>query len=319
MQIRNLLSSILIGILTAGLVLGLLLPALSEANVAATNAASYPSVSDSHLLEIGHAAKIQAGPPSPSEIKVVSYNIRWRGGEDLRQLAQLLKHDAEIGGAAILGLQEVDRNRKRTGNKNTVKALADELGMYYAWAAPPTPRGEKEEETGVAILSSYPLSQVHRIVLPHEGPGKRRRVALGATIKAGTTALRVYSVHSENRMAVTKKLEQSKAVLADLAHYPKDMPAMILGDLNTWESSAVAQTTQLFKDEGFHTPFDTRSTFSTKILFVNIAFKLDWIWLRKLQHNSHGIDREIELSDHWPLWLTIGMKATSANSVPLLN
>lgn len=316
MQRRKLLSSILaVGILTAGLASGIFLPALSEA----TNAAGHSSLSDSRLLEIGHAAKIHAGPSSPSEIKVVSYNIRWRGGEELRQLAQLLKHDAEIGGAAILGLQEVDRNRKRTGNKNTVKALADELGMYYAWAAPPAPRGEKEEETGVAILSSYPLSQVHRIVLPHEGPGKRRRVALGATIKAGTTNLRVYSVHSENRMGVTKKLEQSKAVLADLTHYPKDMPAIILGDLNTWESSAVAQTNQLFKDEGFHTPFDTRSTFSTKILFVNIAFKLDWIWLRKLQHNSHGIDREIELSDHWPLWLTIGMKATSGNSVPLLN
>lgn len=305
------------GILTAGAV-GFILPALSETNIAVANAGS-SSVSDSHLLETGHAAKIRAGAESPSNIKVVSYNIRWRGGEELRQLAHLLKHDAEIGGAAILGLQEVDRNRKRTGNKNTARALADDLGMFYAWAAPPTPRSEKEEETGVAILSSYPLSQVHRIVLPHEGPGKRRRVALGATIKAGTTHVRVYSVHSENRMAVGKKLEQSKAVLADLAHYPKDMPAIILGDLNTWESSAVTKTIQLFKDEGFHTPFDTRSTFSRKILFVDITFKLDWIWLRKLQPNSHGVDREIGLSDHWPLWLTVGMNPKSANSLPPLN
>lgn len=306
------------GILTAGLAFGFFLPVLSEANIA-PNAASRSNLWDSHLLEIGHAAKIRAGTESPSDIKVVSYNIRWRGGEELRQLAQLLKHDAEIGGAAILGLQEVDRNRKRTGNKNTARALADDLGMYYAWAAPPTPRTEKEEETGVAILSSYPLSQVHRIVLPHEGPQKRRRVALGATIKAGTTHVRVYSVHSENRMAVGKKLEQSKAVLADLAHYPKDMPAIILGDFNTWESSAVARTIQLFKDEGFDTPFDARPTFSQKILFVPIDLKLDWIWLRNLQATNHGVDRGVTLSDHWPLWLTVGIKPRSGNRVPASN
>jgi endonuclease/exonuclease/phosphatase family metal-dependent hydrolase len=305
MKRRKLVSLILtVGILTAGLAFGFLLPALSEANIPAKGEASL----DSYLLEIGHAAKIRLSPPSPSEIKVVSYNIRWRGGEELRQLAQLFQHDAEIGGAAILGLQEVDRNRKRTGNKNTARALAEDLGMYYAWAAPPTPKSEKEEQTGVAILSSYPLSQVHRIVLPHEGPQKRRRVALGATIKAGTTHLRVYSVHSENRISVDKKLDQMKAVLADLAHFPNNMPAIILGDFNTWESDAVAKTIQLFKDEGFDTPIDARPTFSQKILFVPIDLKLDWIWLRNLQATSHGVDREVTLSDHWPLWLTVGMK-----------
>jgi endonuclease/exonuclease/phosphatase family metal-dependent hydrolase len=310
---RMLVSLILtVGIVTAGLSLGFFSPALSEANL---GEASRPHRSDSHLLEIGHATKIRAGTPLPSNIKVVSYNIRWRGGEELRQLAQLLKHDAEIGGATILGLQEVDRNRKRTGNENTAKSLADDLGMYYAWAAPPKQKSEKEEETGVAILSSYPLTHVHRIVLPHEGPQKRRRVALGATITAGSTTLRVYSVHSENRMAVSKKLEQTKAVLADLANYPKDMPAIILGDLNTWESSAVEKTIELFKGEGFHTPFDVKPTFSRKILFVPINFKLDWIWLRNLQPVSHGVDRDIGLSDHWPMWLKIGMKPKSGNSI----
>jgi hypothetical protein len=162
-------------------------------------------VSESPLLEIGHASKMRTATDSPSEVKVVSYNIRWRGGEELRNLVQLLKEDSEIGGAAILGLQEVDRNKKRTDNKNTAKHLGEELGMYYAWAAPPVPKSQEEEETGVAIVSSYPLSQVHRIVLPHEGPGNRRRVALGATITLRQTSLRVYSVHSETRISVDKK------------------------------------------------------------------------------------------------------------------
>jgi endonuclease/exonuclease/phosphatase family metal-dependent hydrolase len=271
--------------------------------------------SESRLLEIGHASKPEPVTQAPSEIKVVSYNIRWRSGEALHKLAQLLKDDTEIGGASILGLQEVDRHKQRSGKTNTAKILAEELGMHYAWAAPDSPKSEREEETGVVILSSYPITDVRRLVLPHEGPGHRRRVALGATITIGKASLRVYSVHSETRIPIDKKLEQMKAVLDDLAGYPKDMPAIVLGDLNTWEPEAVARTFKLFTAEAFHTPFDDSPTFFRRALFVSIDLKLDWIWLRNFEETSYGVDRTIELSDHWPLWVVLRMK-TGAASTP---
>jgi len=260
---------------------------------------------ESRLLEVGRAPKKRPQLPAVPEIKVVSYNIRWRGGDDLQKLARLLKDDQAIGGAAILGLQEVDRNKKRTGNKNTAEMLAESLGMYYAWAAPPAAKSEKEEETGVAIMSAYPLTNVRRLVLPHEGPGGRRRVALGATIKFGSIAMRVYSVHSETRIPVDCKLEQMKAVVNDLARYGKEIPAIVLGDLNTWEPAAVDKTFKLFVSESFHTPFDEQPTFSRRALFIPIDLKLDWIWLRNLEATSNGIDRTIKLSDHWPLWIIL--------------
>src|SRR5688572_9970199 len=102
---------------------------------------------DSTLLEIGQATKLRAVPSITGDFKVVSFNIRFRAGEDLKKLAELLRSDPEIGEAVVLGLQEVDRNKKRTGNQNTVKLLAEELGMYYAWAAPPPPKPSQEEET----------------------------------------------------------------------------------------------------------------------------------------------------------------------------
>ncbi|HEV2883392.1 MAG TPA: endonuclease/exonuclease/phosphatase family protein [Pyrinomonadaceae bacterium] len=245
-----------------------------------------------------------------TEIKVVSFNVRWPDDKDAGKLALLFKHDKEIGGATILALQEVDRNKKRTGNKNIVKTLAEELGMHYAWAAPPKPKSEKEEETGVAILSPYALTDVTRIVLPHDGPGGRRRVALGATVKSGAASLRIYSVHSETRISISKKLDQMKAVLEDLKHYDKEMPALVVGDLNTWEQEAVSRTEKLFTSEGFHTPFDTNPTFSRRVLFISIDLKLDWIWLRNLEATSHGVDRDVELSDHWPLWAVVRPKKT---------
>lgn len=264
----------------------------------------YPRL-DLPLLESGKGARVKQQVSVPDEIKVLSYNIRWRSGDDLKTLIKLFQSDPEIGNARILALQEVDRHKKRSGNKNTVKLIAEELGMHYVWAAPPAPKPNDEEETGVAILSVYPLSEVHRIVLPHKGPNGRQRVALGATVEIDNRRWRVYSAHTETRIAVGKKLEQFKAVLDDLANYPANMPAIIMGDLNTWEPNADGKTSKFFLDAGLKTPFGGHATFKRRVLFVPIELKLDWVWLRGLEASGFGIDRTVEVSDHFPLWTNL--------------
>ena len=262
------------------------------------------------LLESGKGATVreQTATTPPSEIKVISYNIRWRSGDDLKTLIKLLQEDPEIGGASILALQEVDRRKKRTGHNNTVKTIADALGMYYAWAAPPAAKPTDEEETGVAILSLYPLSAIQRIVLPHDGPGRRRRVALGATVEIPNRRWRVYSVHAETRIKMGNKLNQYKAVLDDLAQFPADTPAIIMGDFNTWEPNADGKVRKLFSNAGMKTPFGGNSTFRRKVLFVPVELKLDWVWLRGLEAATFGINRKVEVSDHWPLWTNVRME-----------
>ena len=263
---------------------------------------------DVTLLESGQGTTLRKPASTPAELKILSYNIRWRSGDDLKDMIKLLKDDPEVGGAAILALQEVDRRKKRSGNNNTAKIIADELGLHYAWAAPPSVKPTDEEETGVAILSVYPLSDVKRIVLPHPGPGKRRRVALGATVAIDNRQWRVYSAHAETRIKFEKKLEQFKAVLDDLSQYPKGMPAIIMGDFNTWEPNAHDKVVKLFSDAGLKTPFvDGKKTFRRKILLVPLELKLDWVWLRGLEAANCGIDRQIEISDHYPLWTNVKM------------
>src|ERR1041385_5517164 len=95
---------------------------------------------DVSLLESGQATTLRKQTSTPAEIKVISYNIRWRSRDDLKTLIKFLQEDPEIGSASILALQEVDRHKKRTGHSNTVKTIAEALGMYYAWAAPPAPK-----------------------------------------------------------------------------------------------------------------------------------------------------------------------------------
>jgi len=269
-----------------------------------------PPDSTDRLLESGHAVKISTPAAAPTEIKIVSYNIRWRSGKELEQIVDWLK--GKKSPPAIIGLQEVDQAKERTGKTNNARVLAESLGMYYAWAAPPLPKDskEKEEETGVELLSLYPLTDITRIVLPHEGPGGRWRIALGATVKIGKTAVRVYSVHSETRIPVSQKLDQLRAVLDDLARFPKTMPAAVMGDFNSWELPTIEGIRKLFEGSGFLTPFsDDETTFRRKALVFDVALKLDWIWLRGLSVKGSGIDRTLTVSDHFPLWTVVRLES----------
>jgi endonuclease/exonuclease/phosphatase family metal-dependent hydrolase len=293
------------------LIVFLLLPQLLATHFAyiQDRAQSHPrsriSKDDADLLEAGKGTKLREPIHDPTQLKIISFNIRWRSGDELKKLIRAFREDREIGLPAIIALQEVDRQKERSGKTNTARLLAEELGLHYAWAAPPTAKPDDEEETGVAILSAYPLSDLQRIVLPHEGPNRRRRVALGASLKISDQVWRVYSVHSETRIAMDKKLAQMNAVLQDLAKYPATMPAIVMGDLNTWEADADRKTSKLFSDAGLKTPFGPQATFSRKILFVPIEMKLDWVWLRGLEPVSYGIDKSVDISDHWPLWTNI--------------
>ncbi|MFL6227353.1 MAG: endonuclease/exonuclease/phosphatase family protein [Pyrinomonadaceae bacterium] len=269
------------------------------------------------LLETGSAANARtpadasttpaAAAAVPAEIKIVSYNMRWRGGEELRAITKLLRNDPSIGGADILGLQEVDRGRKRSGNVDAARQMAEELGWNYAWAAPPsdgTKQGDREageDETGVAILSRHPLAEVTRLVLPNAGPDCRRRAAIGATVQIGKASVRVYSVHAETRLPIERKVEQWRAILADIDAHKDAARVVVLGDFNTIKEKDVAAARKLFTGAGFSTPFpDNETTWET---FV-VTLKLDWLWLRGLQPASHGIDRRVTYSDHFPLWIT---------------
>jgi len=91
-------------------------------------------------------------------------------------------------------------------------------------------------------------------------------------------------------------------VLEDLGLHRGAAGAIVLGDFNTIKGKDVKAARRLFTQAGFTTPLqDDRTTWRT---FV-IKLKLDWLWLRGLEARSAGIDKDVDLSDHWPLWATV--------------
>ena len=103
-------------------------------------------------------------------------------------------------------------------------------------------------------------------------------------------------------------------MLDALARHTKTDGAVVLGDFNTWKGGEVDDTDELFRQAGFRTPFPKGK--STWKRYWVIDLKLDWIWLRGLESKASGIDKEVRLSDHWPLWLNANFEKAAPPTSP---
>jgi endonuclease/exonuclease/phosphatase family metal-dependent hydrolase len=185
------------------------------------------------------------GEPARSSLTAVAWNIErglsidpWLRVPSLRE-------------ADILLLSEVDDGMARTGNIEVAAALAEGLGMHYAYAAEyleltrgaPAERRRTRGQTnrtglhGNAILSRWPLHDVRRVSLPERFDWSRNyerrlgeRNALVATIDLGSGPLTLVSTHLEAYTTPAARAEQMRALLAAL---PPRGAAIIGGDFNT--------------------------------------------------------------------------------------
>ena len=131
----------------------------------------------------------------------------------------------------ILALQEADKGTARTGGHHVARELAEQLQMSWVHAPAGIPRGiepkdrqwwlDFEEQiglqdpgdTGVALLSRFPMDDVTRIDLPWNECPWRPRLAVGASIKVGSETIRIFNSHIDPHAAADGLLEQLEVVL----------------------------------------------------------------------------------------------------------
>lgn len=263
------------------------------------------------------AAPARPGEPGARALRIVTYNVHGQSGA---AIARAVTADPRLRGASLILLQEIEHHG---GDALTGAAdAARRLGMAHAYA-PGYGIGATGSH-GVAILSRFPLSEVEVIELPRYRVkfNSARRIALGATVAVGgRPALRVYSVHLDNRVNPARRIAQLEPVLERAA---RDRGAVIIGgDVNTspfcWLANVVpvpcsVQGTRLerhVRARGFATPVTASGPTSPWL-----SMRLDAIYTRGVAVSAIGVARAVRISDHFPLWARITLPRGPSSGRP---
>lgn len=170
----------------------------------------------------------------PRNLTVMTFNIK--GGRvspgELGGIAGVIRSS----GADVVLLQEVDQNRRRSGNVDQPAIIASHLGMQSVFGANDyiTDHGGY----GNAILSRFPIAESGNTHLPNSD-GKEQRGVLRANIIVQGQRLVVFNTHLDH---TSDSLRQAQigAVMTKVNAY--DGAKILGGDLNSGDGSGVLST-----------------------------------------------------------------------------
>jgi endonuclease/exonuclease/phosphatase family metal-dependent hydrolase len=231
-------------------------------------------------------------PPPGVPLRAVTYNIRHArgmdGAVDLARTADVLRSLTPD----LIALQEVDDRAARSGGVDQAGQLGQRLGMHAAFGSFMDFQGGRY---GMAILSRYPLTDVHPLRLPD---GHEPRVALVARVRLpNDEILTVVNVHFDWVDDDAYRFAQASVVAEYLRGL--DTPFVLLGDFNDQPGS---RTYRLFSQLAREAakPEGDRFTFSSTDPTVEIdaiftAPALRWT------HRDIRVHDEPLASDHRPV------------------
>lgn len=159
------------------------------------------------------------------EFTALTYNIRhgrWPGSFWQSNLDTVAATIAELD-ASIVGLQEVDRRRARTGFVDLAGRLAAQLGMHLVFGPA---MGGQYSGYGNALLSRWPLGEVLQRPLP--GVGEPRQAIQAKVLLPTGKPLTVWVTHLG--LLATTRVRQ----VEQLAEWVSSVqgPRLLMGDLN---------------------------------------------------------------------------------------
>jgi endonuclease/exonuclease/phosphatase family metal-dependent hydrolase len=243
-----------------------------------------------------------------------------RVAEHIRTAARAFSEDRLLPRVDVLALQEADKRTRRAGGHHVARELAEELQMGWIHVPAGIPRGQKPKprqwwldfeeqielydsgDTGVSLLSRYPLTDVTRIDLPWQECAWRPRLAMAATVSVGAAKLRIFNAHVDPHAAVGGQLEQLEVLIRQAEE--SSGPTLILGDFNTLSKKKAFETRNVLESHGYKTPLPTgTSTWRG----AGLRLHADWIFYRDVKINRWGVARPLNVSDHWPIWAEVQM------------
>lgn len=251
--------------------------------------------------------------PLPGQLSISAWNLE--RCLDPRGSAELLALQAPD----IVLLSEMDCGMARTGQNHTIRDLAGQLGMGYAYVVEFYELGlgsELEVELasyshnergwhGNGLLCRSKPVELALIRLDDHGhwycgtaegadPGQPRiggRVAVAAKFATERGPVCVVSTHLESAGSISIRQSQMDRIIAAVDAFAPDMPVVIGGDLNTgnnlsdadWRAESLFEATERQAYSWSANTSNTTTRASRLTRFPERAMKLDWFAHRGLE------------------------------------
>ncbi len=157
------------------------------------------------------------------EFRLITYNIFGARLTNGRELARSLKKY----NPDFIGLQEVDRNTKRSKFRDVVQEMAQELGYnyYYFQKAMDFDSGEY----GIAFISKYDVKNIYIHQLP--GKSKEKRQVLAARLNTSKFKKKILVVNTHLDNSLDNKNEELDDLFAAIEGFKGDVK-FLCGDFN---------------------------------------------------------------------------------------
>src|SRR4051812_31811202 len=214
-------------------------------------------------------------------LRVATYNVHGCRGIDGRRSETRIAEVIALLDVDVVGLQELDLNRRRSGGVDQARVIATELGWH--WIFHPALR-RVDELYGNAVLSRYPLRLQQAKELPSVTPAlcPETRGAIWAEIETPGGAVQFINTHLG--LGRRERWMQSQLLAGPewLGRISADEPVILMGDLNSLPKSPVFRflAQQLRAVRSMVTPPLHLPTFPTRYpllafdhIFVNDHFR----------------------------------------------
>lgn len=239
--------------------------------------------------------------PSPT-LRVATYNVHGCVGMDRKRSETRIADVIAEARADIVGLQELDLRRQRSGEVDQSALIADQLG-WHRYFHPAMRAGD--ELYGDAIISRFPMTLRRAGELPGPAPRycreKRGAISMDAETSLGVVRL----VNTHFGLGWSERLHQARELTSAewLGGGPPDIPLIVLGDFNSLPGSRPYRAfTQHLRDvRRLVHPIRLFSTYPTALPMLAVDHIFVNLRLRPLRLNVHRSPLARVASDHYPL------------------
>ena len=252
-------------------------------------------------------------PATEPKLRIATYNVHGCVGTDgKRSEARIAEVIAELA-VDVVGLQELDLSRSRSGGVDQTAAIAEELGWHRHFHAA---MRHGDEHYGHAILSRHPLTLRRAICLPG-APAffcREQRAAVGMDVLTEFGPVHVINTHLGLGRS-ERRLQAELLTSADwLAASDSGAPLILLGDFNSLPGSRPHRTlSRHLRDvRRLIRPRCACRTFPTSFP----ALAVDHIFVNSALHpvsvSVHRTATARVASDHYPLVAELILTGTAA-------